>query len=154
MRSTYIVDVAIGTVAAEPDGVGDVGQVDIDETGGAIVVTGTGANDEQQVLLLVNDDVVAAALRKVHEVGSHVRRGVVDDDALAGVDIEQLVVAQVSHSTLQRRANGRVAVYLAHVEDLDAVADELRSNDHVVLVAPDLLPEGTRVGRDRDRAIK
>lgn len=43
---------------------------------------------------------------------------------------------------------------LGHIEDLDAVVDHLRADNHVVLVGSNLLPEGTTLGGCRDGAMR
>ena len=100
---------------------GDVRDINEDDTRLALVGSGHGTNRVDEVRLGVGDDVVRTTSGKVLEVASKVV-GVAEQLWLGGVDSEELL----------------------HVEDLDAVANSLATDNHVVILATDLTPLAAR----------
>ena len=74
----------------------------------------------------MHDDVVAATRsRQVGEVSGHILDRV-ELDRLLRINVKQLL----------------------HIEDLNAMVDHLRANEHVVLVSPNLFPQSSAFDRD------
>lgn len=83
--------VAIFGVATESGRLGGIGDVEHDRTRAARVGARLGANCKEKIHLLVNDDVVASAWAgQVGDVTGDIRLGVVDNNALAGINIQKL----------------------------------------------------------------
>jgi hypothetical protein len=99
----------------------DVRDINENDTRLALVGPGHGTDRVDEVRLRVGNDIVRTTSGKVLEVTSKVV-GVAEQLGLGRVDSEQLL----------------------HVEDLDAVADSLTTDDHVVVLATDLTPLAAR----------
>lgn len=108
---SYIVDVTVGAIAAEIDGVGGVLQGEKVKTAQAALVAGLNADGDTIVELLVDDNVVAAADgERGGEVAGNVLLGVKGDG--------NLLVGEFQESV--------------HVEDLDTVALKLATGNDVL----------------------
>jgi hypothetical protein len=88
---------------------------------------------------------VAGADRQVGDVSGQVSNRIELLDALAVREIQKLKTLANAYSV----DKGMAGAYRGHVEDLDAMVLQLRTNDDVVLVPTDLFPQRVRVGGRR-----
>lgn len=134
--AAYIVDVSILTIAAKSLRVGYISKIKEDETGTAAAISRRRSDGNGIVELLVDNDIVAASQRKIREVSSQISLGQLNGCS-SRIDCEKLSCGLVDEVIVYQWAS----TYLAHVVNLDAGALQFATNEHVVFVGTNFLPE-------------
>lgn len=117
-QTVGVVDITILWVDTQSHRVRGVSEIEEDHSSLRSRSSGPGSNRDTVVLLLVNDHVVRGTSGEVTEVTGEIDL-VGECDGLGGIDGQQL----------------------RHVEDLDAVTGQLGTDEHVVLVGANLVPD-------------
>lgn len=129
-------NIAIIGISAYPDGIRRVCKIEEDEPTSSSSIARRSSHRNTVVELLVDYDVMGTPKGQICEVTSQVL-GIVEDDCWAGgVNGKKLKYSQ--HVLIVPR---NAKLYLLHVKDLDTVVVQLATNEHVMLVGTDLVPD-------------
>jgi hypothetical protein len=144
-------DIAVETVAAKSGRLGRVLEVEKDQTVVTLrFIEWASANSNTVFALLINDDIVGGADRKIGKMASKVILvGKLNGSILRG-DFQKL---RYLVSLFEIRVPVEMS-YHVHIEDLNTVALEFTTDEHVVLVAANLLPPRKVAERSRSWASK